>query len=145
MEKGFRYLNNMVYFAHPINTYGSDTESECLSLISNAFPNNAILNPSDAHIVDAFDDYKETHPHTYMEFFAKLVNRCTIIVFLPFRDGMIGAGVWYEIQEHVKQWGDYQIWCVDPFNETIYQVSESVVTSRKLSVEETRKRIKTQY
>jgi hypothetical protein len=135
----------MIYFAHPINTYNSDLERKCLSLIKEKFPNDDIINPSDKEVIDMFDIYKTTYPNNYMQYFANLVWECDKIVILPFSDGMIGAGVWFEAHEHFKQFRNLHMYCVNPFNNSIGEITIDVIDSRKLSIEETRKRIKKEY
>jgi hypothetical protein len=135
----------MIYFAHPINTYNTELEEQCMQLIEETFPDEFIFNPSEDRVVNRFNEFRKKYPDTYMDFFKQLVRRCDKIVALPFRDGMIGAGIWLEVTEHYLTKGDVEIYCINPFSGQIGTVSYEAINSRKLSIEETRARIKNPY
>jgi len=132
----------IVYFAHPINTYNTDIESQCLELIQDKFGDN-IMNPSDDLIQKHLIEYRKDHPNDYMKFFENLLSECNIIVYLPFKDGMIGAGVWFECKIINEKGGD--IYEIDLENGTISEIDFGTVDMKKLTVEETRIRIKKTY
>lgn len=132
----------IVYFAHPINTYKTEIEINCLQLIKDKFGDN-IMNPSDDLIQKHLQEYRQEYPNDYMVYFKDLLNECDAIVYLPFRDGMIGAGVWYECKVMNDKGG--ALYVIDLENNVILDIDFGTVDSKKLTVEETRIRIKTSY
>jgi hypothetical protein len=132
----------IVYFAHPINTYQTEIEDICLYLIKDKLTDK-IINPGDIMIQKTFADYRAEHPDDYMIFFKDLESTCDAIVYLPFRDGMVGAGIWYEVKEmNIKGGNIYEI---DLENDEIKKIDFEYVDNKKLTVEDTRIRIKKSY
>jgi hypothetical protein len=132
-----------IYFAHPINTYYTEYESQAINIIKDKFPNSNIINPGEQKYQDMFKEYAKNNPKEYMGFFRDLVNTCSIIAYLPFRDGMVGAGVRYEIYHLSKRFDEiYEITLEDS---SIKKVSMEYVDNNTLSIDETRKRIKEEY
>jgi hypothetical protein len=131
-----------IYFAHPINTYNTDIEKQCLDLIKNNL-GDKILNPSVEFIQRQLEDYKKNNPDNYMIFFDDLLSECDAIAYLPFEDGLIGAGVWHECKT-INNYGG-KTYEIDLENETLNEVDFGYIDSKKLSIEETRVRIKAKY
>lgn len=135
-----------IYFAHPVNTYNDDTDRLCINIIKNEL-GNQIINPSDDLIQSTFKEYRLKHPDTYMEFFKDLVSSCDTIVYLPFKDGKIGAGIWFEVKSVSENGG--KIFEInlnktdDVYLNPLMEVDFEHVNNNKLSVDETRIRIKT--
>lgn len=132
-----------IYFAHPINTYNTEYEEMAIESIKSRFPNSIILNPGEQQYQDGFKDYVNNSPKEYMGYFRDLVNTCSVVVFLPFRDKKIGAGVRYEIY-HLHQRFD-EIYEIDPEDFSIRKVNMEYVDENTLSIDETRRRIKEEY
>ena len=132
-----------IYFAHPINTYGSEIESKAIQSIENKFINSTIINPGEQKYQDEFIGYRENNPQDYMKYFKDLVNECSVIVYLPFTDGMIGAGIRYEVYQLNKKFDS--IYEINPNDYSIRKVDMTHVDNQSLSVEETRGRIKIEY
>ncbi len=131
-----------IYFAHPVNTYKTEVEKNCLDIINQNL-DGRVMNPGDDFLQGKFLEYRAEHPDTYMDFFKELVSRCDVIVYLPFRDKKIGAGAWFEVKEVMEKGHDgYEI---DLENETMNKVDLDYVNANKLSIDETRIRIKTKY
>lgn len=87
-----------LYFAHPINVYNTDLEAMLIERIAHTpeFSKFVLENPNtDAH-THAYEARKKqtTDPMVYFE---EVVATCDALVFLAFRDGKIGGGVWREI------------------------------------------------
>lgn len=131
-----------IYFAHPINTYETPVDEKCVQIIKDNL-GDQIINPSDPLIQRTFASYRKENPDTYMEFFKDLVSSCDTIVYLPFSDGMIGAGIWYEVKNVYKKGG--KIYEIDLPTESLSEVDFPYVDSNKLTVEDTRIRIKGAY
>lgn len=121
-----------IYFAHPVNTYGTAVETFCLELIRKKFPKSKykILNPNgEIHQIG----YKERK----MDYFFDLVKQCKIVIFLPFSDGSIGAGVYKEVECGFNNKSDIYI-----FQEDFTLLKIEILPLNHLSVEQTRERIK---
>lgn len=136
-----------LYFAHPINTYGTPLEQNMLKIIRDRFPDHEIVNPSDRVHVDAVEAIRAKDPKAnVMPYFIALVDSCATVVALPFGDGMLGAGVWAEVNQVYRNAGD--VWLIiDPANCLIVNVPREsqgadCVPRTRLSVEETRARIR---
>lgn len=132
----------IVYFAHPINTYNTEIEKDCIELIREKFGDN-IMNPSDGLIQKHLQEYRKNHPDNYMTFFQDLISECNAIAYLPFRDGMVGAGVWFECKVINDNGG--LLYEIDLENNIIKDIDFGTVDFKKLTVEETRVRIKNSY
>ncbi len=132
-----------IYFAHPINTYDTKYESLSISSIKDMFPKSTIINPGEEFHINSFKDYVSNDPEEYMGYFRDLVNTCSVIVYLPFTDGKIGAGVRYEIFHLHKRFDE--IYEINPNDFTIRKVSMGYVNDNTLSIDETRQRIKQEY
>jgi hypothetical protein len=132
-----------VYFAHPINTYNTKYESLSIDMIKDKFPNSTIINPGEQSYQDSFKEYVNNDPEEYMGYFKDLVNTCSVIVYLPFNDGKIGAGVRYEIFHLHKRFDE--IYEINPNDYSIRKVSMLYVDDNTLSIDETRQRIKQEY
>lgn len=135
--------NNIIYFAHPINTYNTEIEDKSIESIKKKFINSKIINPGEKKHQDEFDVYRRNNPNNYMKYFKDLVSNCTSIVYLPFRDDKIGAGIRYEVYQLNR--GGYDIYRVDPIDYSISKVDMDYVDNNTLSIGETRIRIKTDY
>jgi len=131
-----------VYFAHPINTYKTEIEDAALNIIK-AELGDKVINPGDDFYQSTFAKYRLEHPDSYMDFFKDLVSKCDIVAYLPFRDKRIGAGAWFEAKEMMSRGCDgYE---VDLEKGKLHKVDLAYIDSQKLTVEETRARIKTKY
>lgn len=139
-EKELLVRRKKLYFAHPINTYGTLLERELLNLIAEKWPEHDILNPSDkvhqdfVAVIKKFDPDANVMPH-----FESLAASCDALVALPFGDGKWGARVWAEAEKMLEKGGF--VWVIHPASRKVTFVSR-VPTERKLSVEETRSRIR---
>ena len=142
-DNRFESKKDIIYFAHPINTYKTDIEKLCIEIIKNHFPNHSIINPSDDYYQLDFNKFRADNPTNYMIYFKYLVDKCSIVVYLPFKDGKIGAGIWYEIHQLIDR--SDEIYSIDLNNKSLNKVSIDYVDYNKLSIEETRERIKKNY
>lgn len=134
-------MGEVIYFGRPVSTYGNvDLERRLKAAIT--------LNFMEGDKVDILDPQGEEHQRGYREyrertgsgmnyFLIEMLPRATKGVFLPFEDGQIGAGVWTE--------ADYLLQSGKEIFEISYRGDISVLTmdeSRRLSVEDTRARLK---
>ena len=85
-----------IYFGHPINVYDSDLETFLLKKILEGFPEYDIENPNQNKHAEGYTNWKNKCGNG-MEYYSQVVlPGCRAGVFLPFRDGAWGAGVFQE-------------------------------------------------
>lgn len=126
----------VIYFGHPVNTYDTNLEKQLLNAIQTTHPSHCIENPNQPH-------HSEGYRQKGMVYFTEeVLLDCDIGIFLAFRDGYWGAGVFKEAKEmhkagkkifEIYQRGNY--WYIEPMH---IEVSEK----KLLTVEETRARIR---
>ncbi|MBU4348339.1 hypothetical protein KJ671_02480 [Patescibacteria group bacterium] len=120
-----------IYFGHPINTYNTGLEAELLKKIGWFFPDWEIENPNQKHHSEG---YKK---HSMGYFLEKVIPKCKAGIFLPFRDGKLGIGVFKEARSL------YKLHCpiyIITFKGLIQKLKLS--ETDVLTIEETRTRIR---
>lgn len=129
-----------LYFAHPINTYGTPLERAILDLLERKFGYHEIVNPSDQVHVNKVNELRAADPKAnVMPYFVSLTDACHAIAVLPFGDGMWGAGVWSEAENILSRKGF--VWVIDPVTlDGVYL--DKLPEEKRLSVEDTRARIR---
>lgn len=85
-----------LYFGHPVNTYGTDLEKQLLARIQEIFPSCDVVNPSDESHCKEYERWAKEKGNGMNYFLDKVVPSCQGGVFLAFRNGHWGAGVWKE-------------------------------------------------
>ena len=129
-----------LYFAHPINTYGTPIEAACLLLIAELFPDFEVVNPSDQIHLDKVAELRKADPSAnVMPYFVDLVDTCDDVIVLPFGDGKWGAGVWAEAERIDRRGG--AVWVINLKSNTV-TLEFSDLAEFRLTVEETRARIR---
>lgn len=133
-----------IYFAHPVNYYiGSNfnthgnIEKELIKIIQKNFPNNSVYNPNQTHNQENYKIWKEMTGSGMKYFFDIILPHMVGGVGLSFEDGMFGAGVFGELEYLLKN------------NKPIYEIDKmglifpikNLDYSKKLSIEETQKRV----
>lgn len=108
-----------LYFGHPVNTYGTDLERYLIGVIGKLFPGWDIENPNQPKHQEGYMRRKETG-NGMAYFFEEVLPFCGGGIFLPFRDGAWGAGVYGEgafcVDRSLPVWGidaAAHVWCVD--------------------------------
>lgn len=139
-QESLEKIRNRIYFAHPINTYNTEYEKICISILENN--NISFLNPGTPEQQAKFKIYREKNDN-YMKYFKNLVLSCDGVAYLPFRDGKIGAGIVYESKVSNKKGGI--LYEIDINNNDIKQVDIHHILHNQLSIEETRRRIKMDF
>jgi len=131
-----------VYFAHPINTYGTPLERTILGILTLKWRGDTIVNPgSDEHRA-VVDEMRRIDPSVnVMGYFTELVKACNEVVVLPFIDGMWGAGVYKEAETVLDLTNGRYVWVINPTTHVIRFVPR-LKESLRLTVEETRSRIR---
>lgn len=133
-------MESKIYFGHPINTYDTELERELLRVTSAAFPKMHIENPNQKHHQEGYKFWKEKYGNGMNYFYKEVLPACGAGIFLPFRDGKWGAGIFGEALFLFKRK------CL------IYQIThrglmEKLINLKSipiLSIEETRLRLRTE-
>mgnify|MGYP001562707402 FL=1 len=131
-------MKGRIYFGHPINTYDTQLERFLLAQIAACFPNLEIENPNQKHHADGYRRYSASGGKGMDYYFREVLPACTEGIFLPFRDGAWGAGVFGE----AKYLADRGCPICQMTHEGFIS-SVDLDSIRALTVEETRFRIRT--
>jgi hypothetical protein len=87
-----------IYFGHPINAYGTELEKRILEKIAAAFPDWEIINPGEKHHQEEYRRWKEKTGKGMDYYFQEVLPGCSAGIFLPFRNGAWGAGIFGEAE-----------------------------------------------
>ena len=127
-----------IYFGHPVNSYNTELEKILLSRIGLIFPGCDIVNPNSPEHERGYQERKASTGNGMDYFLKEVLPSCHCGVFLPFRDGKLGQGVYKEALQ------------LSESGKSVFEISvkeefftlDLTETSRVLSVEETRARIR---
>ena len=125
-----------IYFGHPVNVYDTELEQVLIRLISQRFPQFDIENPNQKHHSDGYAEWKRTTGNGMDYYFQAVLPECHAGIFLPFRDGMWGAGVYQEARFLAEQGRSIHQITFDGFISPVCNINI-------LTVDETRARIRT--
>ncbi len=120
------------YFAQPITIFGTELKSFLLAKIRERFSDDVIVDPDTP---EHQAGYARSGMGYYLE---EVIPGCRRVVFLAFRDGMIGAGVYAEVQKVIAAGGT--VFEIFPNGAIVERAG--LDPARKLSVDETRSRIR---
>jgi hypothetical protein len=127
-----------LYYMHPVNTYNTPLEHDQLADIRRKFGRDwDVVNPNAPEHQKAYDDLKQKTGNG-MPYFVALADGCQAGVYLPFRDGKIGAGIAAEIRSLVVR--GCQVW--ELRHDRRFFRHRELDERRVLSVVETRARIR---
>lgn len=130
-------MQEKIYFGHPINTYDTELESRLLQRISEVFPGWFIENPNEEYHQDGYQFWKRLCGNGMNYYYKEVLPSCSAGIFLPFRDGKWGAGVFGEAKFLYNRGCD--IFQIDSEGKVIK--IDSLDTIKALGIKETRKRI----
>ncbi len=119
-----------VYFGHPINTYDTTFETLLINSIKRGFPEWYVENPNQECHDEGYKEFGMTY------FFEEVLPEMNAGVFLAFDDGMFSSGVYEEAEFLVKK--GLPVYEIDGDGGLTDLVLDE---SRKLSIEDTRKRV----
>lgn len=131
-------MSKRLYFGHPINIYNTKLEDQLLRQISEAFPDWEIENPNQKYHQEGYQHWEETTSNGMDYFMNEVLPNCHGGVFLPFRDGAWGAGVFKEAKFCAEH--EYAIWKIN-IDGTIANLN--LLTIQPLTIKETISRIET--
>lgn len=132
-------MGGKIYFGHPINVYDTKLENRLLRRISEVFPSWFIENPNEEYHQEGYKLWKKLHGNGMLYYYREVLPTCSAGVFLPFRDGKWGTGVFGEAEFLFNR--GLPIFQID--TQCIVTKIDSIDTLQVLSIEETRERIKT--
>ena len=89
-------MKQKIYFGHPINVYDTELESFLMKKIYEVFPDAEIENPNQKHHAEGYKRYSDSGGRGMDYYFKEVLPNCQAGIFLPFRDGKWGAGVFGE-------------------------------------------------
>jgi len=133
-----------IYFGHPVNVYGTPLQADLLARIAGRFPEYEILNPDAPEHEAAYKEYAKTRvdadgkPTGMGYFFEEVLPTCRAGVFLPFRDGLFGKGVFGEAAWLMVR--GFPVWEISPHG--VIVPIRDFSPSRCLSRDQTRERIR---
>lgn len=131
-----------LYFGHPVNVYHTELERLLLAKIDVRFPDWHIVNPSDPGHEHEYQEWTRLCGNGMEYFFRHVLPGCQGGIFLPFRDGKWGKGVFGEALWLSQR--KLPIWRIDPADFSVIPASTMLVSSAGLVLtkEETRERIR---
>jgi hypothetical protein len=124
----------IMYFGHPINTYDTELEKKLLAKIARRFPNCVIEDPNQEKHQEEYVRWKQKTGNGMQYYFSEVLPFCDTGIFLPFRDGAWGAGVFGEAKFFNRPW----VWTINADAQVRIVHLETV---QALSISETRARI----
>lgn len=138
-----------IYFAHPVNVFGTPLEVKLEDLIQSAFPGARIENPNQPHHQKGYARWKErtdASGHKGMGYYyEEVLPHCDGCIALPFLDGKWGRGVVGEAQFFLNK--GQPIYVIDPRTKRFFAVTHFLAglllandPRVVLSIEETRAR-----
>lgn len=127
-----------LYFAHPINVYGTELQRSLLGALAEAFPSWTVENPDQPHHQAGYERYAREKGRGMLYYFEEVVPKMKGVAYLPFRDGMIGKGVYGEAERILEATG--RCWEISP--EGLIVPVDRLSPVRCLTVEATRERIR---
>jgi hypothetical protein len=125
-----------LYFGHPVNFYNTPIEERLIGVIQQTFPGCEVISPHLAEHQEGYKKFKLERENGMLYFYEKVLPKMDSGIFLPFDDGLFGAGVFKEaafLHERQKP-----VWQIN-LNGLVEVLDVRV--ARALSVEETRKRV----
>lgn len=130
-------MKKRLYFGHPINVYGTSLEDALLARIAAAFPDWEVENPNQKKHDEGYERYKRETGRPMDYYVLEVLPSCHGGVFLPFRDGAWGAGVFKEAQAIAAQGGT--VWTITADGQV---TATDLAEVRVLTVDETRARVR---
>jgi len=130
-------MTKKIYFGHHITLYNTEDEVRLVGHIGRVLPYE-VENPNQPHHDKAYMKRRDETGNGMDYYFEEVLPKMGAGVFIAFKDGKFGAGVFGE--------ADFLLRAGKPIYEIDLEgrISEmaSLDSSRRLSVEETRERIK---
>lgn len=115
-----------IYFAHPVNVYGTEIEKQGLELLEVVFPGQEIENPNQPHHQKGYAEWskrqKEKDTHKGMNyFFEEVLPSCAGCAAMPFLDMRFGLGVVGEAKWFLER--KLPVWIILPSVSLVRQIT----------------------
>ena len=131
-----REKKQKMYFGHPISIYNKPKEAELIKIIEKVFVNYEVENPNQPRHSKGYQKWKKRKGNGMLYYYEKVLPHMDAGIFLPFEDGMWGAGVFHEAEFLQQQ------------EKPIYEINVNgdileahLNPAKKLSIEDTRARV----
>lgn len=117
-------MSEKIYFAHAVNSYGTDIEQAAETLVARVLcdgDRSKVENPNQAHHQEGYNRYAERKEqagkdHKGMSYFYdEVLPECSGCVAMPFLDGRFGLGVAGEAHWFAER--DMPVWLMEPTRE----------------------------
>ena len=131
-------MRPILYFGHPVNTYNTELEKILIAKILRTFPNCIVENPNQEKHRIGYERWKIKTGNGMTYYFSEVLPFCHGGIFLPFRDGAWGAGVYGEAEFFASKNGSSKVLEIDWKAQVRMVRLESAV---RLTVQETRRRV----
>ncbi len=126
----------IIYFGHPVITYDTELESKLVRIIEEHFHDFEVENPNKPEHQKRYREYRKKFDNGMLYFFEEVLPQMDAGIFLPYKDGKLGAGVYTEAEWFYNK------------GKKIYEIHYTGIIrrltvleeNRRLSVEETRAR-----
>jgi len=128
-----------LYFGHPVSVYGVESETKLLGIIEREFRGWEVENPNQQKHQDGYQLWKRNTGRGMDYYFREVLPKCDGGIFLPFKDGKWGAGVFGEC-EFLRR-NTKPTWEITHNGVISLIIFWEPVQKRVLSVEETRARV----
>lgn len=129
-----------MYFGHPINTYDTELEAKLLKIIEKEFPHWIIENPNQPHHDEGYKRRAKNTGNGMDYFYKEVLPDCDTGIFLPFRDGRWGAGVYGEAKALIDR--GCPIFLITFEGDITYLKHAEFKKIKPLSIPETRARVR---
>lgn len=126
-----------LYFGRPINIYDSRLDTILLQKVREAFSSWEIEDSGLPKHNEGYERWKKDCGNGMEYYFQEVLPNCQGGVFLRFRDGKWGAGVYSEAKYFFDR--GFPVWIITPRGKIKWC---NLLTVEVLSVEETRERIR---
>ena len=138
--------NMKIYFAHPINTYGTEGEATIVNALEST--GYKVVNPNSEQCKSRISGFRAEYNDkaisspVVMGYFVGICDGCDGSAFLAFEDGKIGAGVAKEIKSFFDRGAPVFEVALGKDGETVrMEQMKEYPADRILSVDETRARV----
>ena len=128
-----------LHFGRPISIYGSELDLKLIGIIEREFRDWEVEDPNQKCHQDGYQEWKRNMGRGMDYFFQGVLPKCDGGIFLPFRDGKWGAGVFGECEFLRKD--AKPVWEITHNGVISLVIFWEAVKKRVLSVEETRARV----
>tara|TARA_Y100000310_G_scaffold343165_1_gene449586 strand:+ start:2523 stop:2933 length:411 start_codon:yes stop_codon:yes gene_type:complete len=125
-----------IYFGHPISIYNTSKEAELITRIEQVFANYTVENPNQPHHTQGYQNFKISSGNGMLYYYQEVLPKMSAGIFLPFEDGMWGAGTFGEA-EFLHEL-EREIYTIDLAGDIL---DATLDPSKKLSIEDTRARV----